>query len=37
MTNTDTNFASRALASVTALFASWVLITAAIGPVLPIA
>ena len=30
-------FAQKALASVTALFASFVLITAAIGPVLPIA
>lgn len=31
------SFASKAVASVTALFASWVLISAAIGPVLPIA
>lgn len=34
---TDTNFAQRAFASVSALFASFVLISAAIGPVLPIA
>ena len=30
----NTDFASRALASVTALFASWLLVSAAIGPVL---
>lgn len=34
MTSTDLNFASRAVASVTALFASWLLVSAAIGPVL---
>ena len=34
---TITNTAQKALASVTALFASFVLISAAIGPVLPIA
>jgi hypothetical protein len=31
------SFATRALASVTALFASFVLISAAAGPILPIA
>jgi hypothetical protein len=30
-------FGHKALASVTALFASWLLVSAAIGPVLPIA
>jgi hypothetical protein len=33
----NTPIAQRALASVAALFASWMLVSAAIGPVLPIA
>lgn len=33
----QTTFTQRALASVTALFASFVLISAAVGPVLPLA
>jgi hypothetical protein len=37
MHTANINLASRALASVTALFASWVLISAAVGPVLPLA
>jgi hypothetical protein len=37
MSITNTIFAQRALASVSALFASWLLVSAAIGPVLPIA
>ncbi len=37
MSITNNTFASKALASVTALFASWVLISAAIGPVVPFA
>lgn len=37
MTFTTSDFASKTLASVGALFASWVLISAAIGPILPIA
>ena len=36
MTNIDA-FGHKALASVTALFASWLLVSAAIGPILPIA
>lgn len=34
---TETVFAQRAIASVSALLASWLLVSAAIGPVLPIA
>ena len=30
-------FAQKAFASVTALFASWLLVSAALGPVLPVA
>lgn len=37
MTFTASTFGHKALASVTALFASFVLITAAAGPVLPLA
>lgn len=33
----NTDFAQRAFASIAAVFASWVLVSAAIGPVLPIA
>ncbi len=36
MTNAN-DFGQKALASLTALFASWLLVSAAIGPVLPIA
>jgi hypothetical protein len=36
MTNIN-DFSQKALASITALLASWLLVTAAIGPVLPIA
>lgn len=37
MTFTANTFAHKAFASVGALFASWLLITAAAGPILPIA
>lgn len=37
MTSTTANLTERAFASVAALFASWLLVSAAIGPVLPIA
>jgi hypothetical protein len=34
---TTNSFTQHAIASISALFASWLLISAAIGPVLPIA
>lgn len=37
MQTTTTDFAQKAVASLGALFASWLLITAAVGPILPIA
>ena len=37
MTVTNTTFAQRAFASVSAVLVSWLFVSAAIGPVLPIA
>jgi hypothetical protein len=37
MTFTNTNLGQRAFACVAALFTSWMLVSAAIGPVLPVA